>query len=63
MPIGFIDTAIVAATKTFHGELGTMAANTRMIAPIQEISGCTDVCGAALFQWNITPTAKAVDTR
>jgi hypothetical protein len=40
--MGFIDTAINAATIVLLGGVGTIAANMRMTAPIQLISGVAD---------------------
>ncbi len=41
MPTGFIDAAMVPAIRIRSGELGSVAANIRMITPIQVIAGAT----------------------
>src|SRR5262245_65682944 len=62
MPNGFIDTATVPAISIFRGDVGTIAADIRTIAPTHEISGSM-VCGVRLgSQCWINPDPAAMAT-
>ena len=63
MPSGFIEAASSPAISVFPGVLGTMAANIRQEAPIQEIIGSTARWLVTGSQWNMLPRARAVTTR